>query len=166
MADVAEQIETDEPPKKKGKGLLFGIIGAVLAGGGAGFAVYSGIVPLGGGGAEQAESAEMEPELPAQPMTSFIELEPIVISLGAKASAKHLQMSAQLEAATVHEEEVRRNMPRIIDVLGTYLRAVDESDLSQPSAMARLRAQMLRRVQVISGPGRIRDLLVTEFILN
>ncbi len=39
-------------------------------------------------------------------------------------------------------------------------------DLENPAAIQRLRAQMLRRVQVVTGEGRVRDLLVTEFILN
>ena len=57
-------------------------------------------------------------------------------------------------------------MPRVLDVLNTYLRAVEVRDLEQPSSAARLRAQMLRRVQVVTGEGRVRDLLVTEFVMN
>ena len=57
-------------------------------------------------------------------------------------------------------------MPRILDVLNTYLRAVEVRDLEQPASLARLRAQMLRRVQVVTGEGRVRDLLITEFVLN
>jgi len=57
-------------------------------------------------------------------------------------------------------------MPRILDVLNSYLRAVAITDLEDPTAMARLRAQMLRRVQIVTGEGRVRDLLVTEFVLN
>ena len=50
-------------------------------------------------------------------------------------------------------------MPRILDVLNSYLRAVELADLEDPSAMVRLRAQMLRRVQIVTGEGRVRDLL-------
>ena len=57
-------------------------------------------------------------------------------------------------------------MPRVLDVLNSYLRAVEVSDLEDPSALVRLRAQMLRRVQIVTGEGRVRDLLVTEFVLN
>ena len=57
-------------------------------------------------------------------------------------------------------------MPRILDVLNTYLRAVEVRDLEEPAALVRLRAQMLRRVQVVTGEGRVRDLLVTEFVMN
>ena len=57
-------------------------------------------------------------------------------------------------------------MPRILDVLNGYLRAVEVSQLDDPTALIRLRAQMLRRVQIVTGEGRVRDLLVTEFVLN
>jgi flagellar FliL protein len=29
-----------------------------------------------------------------------------------------------------------------------------------------MRAQLLRRIQIVTGEGRVRDLLVTEFVLN
>jgi flagellar FliL protein len=32
--------------------------------------------------------------------------------------------------------------------------------------MTRLRAQMLRRIQVVTGEGRVRDLLITRFVLQ
>ena len=48
----------------------------------------------------------------------------------------------------------------------SYLRALELRDLEDPSALTRLRAQMLRRVQVVAGPERVNDLLVMEFVLN
>ena len=57
-------------------------------------------------------------------------------------------------------------MPRINDVLNVYLRAVDERDFEVPRAMVRLRAQMLRRVQLVTPPGAVRDVLIQEFVLN
>jgi flagellar FliL protein len=51
-------------------------------------------------------------------------------------------------------------------VLNGYLRAVETSDLENPAALVRLKAQMLRRIQIVTGEGRVRDLLVSEFVLN
>ena len=82
------------------------------------------------------------------------------------ATAKLLRFAGQLEVAPEHATEVAGLMPRVLDVLNTYLRAVDVRDLEEPSSLARLRAQMLRRVQVVTGEGRVRDLLITEFVLN
>ena len=56
--------------------------------------------------------------------------------------------------------------PRILDVLNSYLRAIETASIEDPQAMARLRAQMLRRIQIVTGEGRVRDLLITEFVLN
>ena len=56
--------------------------------------------------------------------------------------------------------------PRILDVLNGYLRAVEVAELEDPSALVRLRAQMLRRIQVVAGEGRVNDLLISEFVLN
>jgi flagellar FliL protein len=62
--------------------------------------------------------------------------------------------------------EVAMLKPRILDVLNGYLRAVDPAELEDPAALVRLRAQMLRRIQIVTGEGRVRDLLVTEFVMN
>ncbi len=51
-------------------------------------------------------------------------------------------------------------------MLNSYLRAVEVRQLEDPSALLRLRAQMLRRVQIVTGEGRVRDLLISEFVLN
>ena len=89
-----------------------------------------------------------------------------MISLPPGSSAKHLRFAGQLEVAPEHAAEVAQLMPRVLDVLNTYLRAVEVKDLEEPAALPRLRAQMLRRIQVVTGEGRVRDLLVTEFVLN
>jgi flagellar FliL protein len=57
-------------------------------------------------------------------------------------------------------------MPRIVDVTNTYLRALKLADLEDSQALIRLRAQLLRRMQVVTGEGRINDLLIMEFVLN
>jgi flagellar FliL protein len=100
------------------------------------------------------------------PDISFVPIEPIVVSLGPKSTSQHLRFTAQLEVTKSYAEEVGLLMPRILDVLNGYLRAVEIAELENPAAMAKLRAQMLRRVQIVTGEGRVRDLLVTEFVLN
>jgi len=61
---------------------------------------------------------------------------------------------------------VQALMPRIMDVLNIYLRALDPPELEEPAALLRLRAQMLRRVQIVTGPGLVNDLLIIEFVFN
>ena len=52
------------------------------------------------------------------------------------------------------------------DVLNTYLRAVEITDLEDPAAMTRLRAQMVRRVRMVTPPDTVRDVLILDFILD
>jgi flagellar FliL protein len=74
--------------------------------------------------------------------------------------------TAQLEVEPAYSQEVTDLMPRIVDVLNGYLRAVKVAELEDPTALIRLRAQMLRRVQVVVGDGRVKDILIMEFVLN
>ena len=47
-----------------------------------------------------------------------------------------------------------------------HLRFADLADLEAPTALMRLRAQMLRRVQIVAGEGKVKDLLIMEFVLS
>jgi flagellar FliL protein len=179
MTAEAEQIDgEDEAPKKKSKGLLFGLIGAVLLGGGTFFGVYSGMIPLPFGGDEpKAEHAEehagdggeeaAEGEgVSSEPSYAFVPMEPLIISLGPEAKSRHLKVSVTIEVTPGSEEAVTLVIPRINDVLNTFLRAVDEREFEIPRSMMRLRAQMLRRVQLVTPKDSVRDVLIQEFVLN
>jgi flagellar FliL protein len=163
MSDAAEivELEPTETPRKGKLGLILGVVGALALGGGGFYAIYAGLIDPAA-----LFSHEAEPHAAALEGIAFVPMEPIMISLAPGASAKHLRFSGQLEVAPEYAAEVAGLMPRILDVLNTYLRAVDVKDLEQPASIARLRAQMLRRVQVVTGEGRVRDLLITEFVLN
>ena len=147
-------------PKRSRKGLLIGLVLALLGAGGGFYAVASGLI-LGA-----AEPSPTEAEIEALPNVGFVAIDPLVVSLGRESGNRHLTFKAQLEVAGGHEGEVAKMLPRVVDVLNGYLRAVDIAELEDPSALLRLRAQMLRRIQIVTGEGRVRDLLIMEFVLN
>lgn len=150
------------PQKKRSKlPLILGMVGALVLGGGGFYATYSGLLPPGGG-----KDAAAEAPVGPLPDIAFVPVTPVLVSLGPGARADHLRFTAQLEVAAPHAAEVTLLLPRILDVLNGYLRAVEVSELEDPSALVRMRAQMLRRIQVVTGEGRVRDLLVIEFVLN
>jgi flagellar FliL protein len=163
MADETEPEPTEEKKKGGKKGLIIGLLGALLAGGGGFYATYAGLI-LGPPAA--ASDHNTESDLPPLPEIAFIALEPMVVSLGSAANAKYLRFSAQLDVDPASEEAVKMVLPRIVDVLNTYLRAVSEDELGKPAALERLRAQMLRRIQVVTEQGQVKDLLITEFVLG
>lgn len=172
MADTEKIPEEGTEPASKKKSKLPLILGLVLAlaGGGGGFyAVYSGMF-LGGeshGGPSNGQiDAEAGESIKTLPDIAFVAVDPMVISLGLGASSQHLRFRAQLEVPSKHESEVEMLMPRVVDVLNSYLRALEVEDLADAAALVRLRAQMLRRIQIVTGSSRINDLLIMEFVLN
>lgn len=152
----------EEAPKKKSRlPLMLGLVLMLGLGGGGFFAVYTGKIM-----APPDQHAEVAPVVAALPDIAFVPITPMVVSLGNGKAMRHLRFTAQLEVAKGYSADVTLLLPRILDVLNGYLRAVEVAQLEDPTALIRLRAQMLRRVQIVAGEGRVRDLLVTEFVLN
>ncbi len=152
----------DAAPKKTSKlPLIMGLVLFLGLGGGGFYAVYSGLILAP---ATDAKPSETHPGDTAD--IAFVPIAPVTISLGKAADNHHLRFTAQLEVNKDKVEEVTTLVPRILDVLNGYLRALEVPELEDPDALVRLRSQMLRRVQIVTGEGRVRDLLVTEFVLE
>ncbi len=167
---MAEDMKPKEANKKKGLMIpfLIGVILAVVGGGGGFWATTSGPLASAPAGEDLADESQGIEDGPAgAPVdVAFVELETLVITLGAEQSNRNLIFTAALEVRPEHVEEVTLLTPRILDVLNSYLRVIAVSELSEPTSLARLRAQMLRRIQVVTGSGRVHDLLVTQFLVN
>ena len=166
------------PRKSSKKPLMMALVLAVAGGGGGFYATWSGLI---GGASEAAMQAEGGGEREnsadaghggagsatgAMSNVAFVPVTPVVISLGEESSSRHLRMTAQLEVGPSFATEVTHLMPRILDILNGYLRAIEVAELEDPAALVRIRAQLLRRIQIVTGEGRVRDLLITEFVLN
>ena len=161
-----------EAPKKKSKmPLVLGLVLALVGGGGGFYAVSSGLLL---GSNESEPSAEKhdshdegkEEDIAKTPKVAFVPIDPLVISISGTNGSRFLRFAAQLEVPPEYQEDVTAIMPRVVDVLNGYLRAVDLEELSDPDVLVRLRGQMLRRVQVVTGQSQVNDLLIMEFVLN
>ncbi len=162
---------TADEPQARSKSSLLGLIlsfALAVAGAAGGFyAVRSGLLPgMSKGAQSRTEAANGTPMEANATAPTYVAMDPLIVSLNDDGNARHLKFRAELEVAPSHQQEVEQVMPRIIDVLNGYLRAVKASDLSDPTALTRLRAQMLRRVQIVVGKGQVLDLLIMEFVLN
>lgn len=160
MAEADIQTE-GVPSKKKSKlPILIGLMLALILGGGGFYATWSGLIL----DTTTPKSTENAPT----PLLdiAFIPVDPIIISLAPTSKSSHLRFTSQLEVNKSMIGEVTLLLPRIMDVLNSYLRAIDVAQLEDPSALVRIRAHMLRRIQIVTGEGRVRDLLITEFVMN
>lgn len=159
-----ENGETPSPAKKSKLPFLIGLLLAIAGGGGGFYAVYSGLI-LGEEAPSETISKEDAPQIKSMPDVRFVPIEPLVINVD-EATGTHLRFRAQLEVRAPYQAEVENLLPRVVDVLNSYLRAVDVGDLRDNTALVRLRAQMLRRIQIVTGGDRVSDLLIMEFVLN
>lgn len=158
----------EEEAKKSGglKTVLIGSAGAVALGAvaaGAAYLVAPGAAPCAAVSAAEHKPSAKPKEL-AEPV--FIVLEPLVVTLGPGAKSRYLKISLSLETTKDNEKSLANMTPRIRDTLNAYLRAVEEEDLIRPSSMSRLRAQMLRRLELVAPSAEINDLLITDFVLT
>lgn len=141
--------------------LMLSIVGAVLFGAGGFTLAYLGKIDTAAGTEPVARG-----EAGSAVETGFVPLERLVVSLGPPGNTRHLRFAAELEVPKDHVDAVTALRPRVMDVLNGYLRAVDLDVLGDAAALVVLRAQMLRRVQVVLGPGTVNDLLITEFVMD
>lgn len=163
MTAAADPEPVETPARKSRLPLILGLVLAVAGGAGGFMAVRQGLIG-GSGGDQGAEVAATPP--PPLTAVAYVALEPILVNLPPGAGRDFLRFTAQLEVSPSHQAEVEGILPRIVDVLNGYLRAVEVADLEDPAMLNRLRSQLLRRVQVVAGEGRVRDLLIMEFVLN
>lgn len=154
------------PPPRAGRSrlpLILGLVLAVLGGAGGFWLVRFGPLAPGGESPAAAAAPEAAAPLPALEPAGFVPLPALVVNLP---GGGFLRFAGQIEVAPEHAGEVTALVPRVMDVLNGYLRAVEPREVEDPAALLRLRAQMLRRVQVVAGGDRVRDLLVMEFVVN
>jgi len=165
MTAIADP-ENTEPPKASKKPLLIGVLLALLGAGGSFYIVSSGIYPPSAPAEEKQVADDHGDKDHAVPDFEFVALDPLIVSLPRGGNATHLRFAAQLDVDPQYAAEVTALKPRIVDILNNYLRAVDVDEFDDPNVLIRMRAQMLRRVQIVTGEGRVRDLLIMEFVLN
>lgn len=161
MSETADSEVVEAPARKFPIALvLSGFLAAM--GGALGFvAVQNGMIPMA-----KTQDASAKTTVGDLHKLGFVPLEPIVVTLGHGTSKTHLRFRAELEVTSETSSEVEALRPRLIDVMNVYLRALKAEDLDDPLALHRLRAQVLRRMQLVAGPDRVRDVLIMEFVLN
>lgn len=162
MADATT--EMTKPQGRSRLPLLLGAIFSVGAGGAIFALIYLGILLPSESSSHGATDSHGSPVIEAD--IAFVPLDTLVVSLGPTSQAEHLIVTMQLEVVATYQTEVTFLKPRIADVLNGYLRALEPKTIAAPSSIVRLRGQMLRRVQLVVGDGMVRDLLITEFVLN
>lgn len=183
MSDAPDEAPSDAKKpagkaKKGGKGKLLIFAGgglvlllALLGGAYVALPAVSGPVNalLGIGG--EGEHAEHQPAaLPAAAAESarpvFIEMPELNVTLpnGGRPRQLRITLAVEIMGDPILVRPVVNN-PRVYDSLLLYLRTLRDSELEGALALDRLRGDLYRRVDLLLGPGVVRDVLITGLII-
>lgn len=165
MSETDEPAAAEQDAPRRGMGRLGWLVTFLLA------------LPLGGGGFYAAYTGALDAVLhPAEvakvghdtstAAPHFLELDPLMVSVGGAGSIRQLRFRAFLQLGDGDGGDVTGLQPRILDIFATYLRAVSVDRLEDPTSLLQLRAQLLRRVQLLVGPDVVNDLLIIDFVIT
>ncbi|RRH74281.1 flagellar basal body-associated FliL family protein [Falsigemmobacter faecalis] len=155
MSDTPDTTVKAAQPKSGKMPVMLGLALSLPALAAGFWLTWSGMIPFGGGQAAGSPAA-----------VSYIELDPLIVALNPGSRSRHLRLTAHLEVEPGARAAVENLRPRILDMMNSYLSALTLGELEAQSSMIRLRAHLLRRIALIAGEGQVRDLLITEFVLN
>lgn len=145
-----------------GRRLILLALPVLLAAGGGGL-WFSGVLPrLLGIGRQQPAAAAAT----AAPV--FVAIPEMVANLNAGPDRQSfVKLGARLEVPSQADaERAQAAMPRIVDLFQTYLREMRPEDFQGSAGTWRLREALLSRAAIALAPGRVRDVLFTEILVQ
>jgi flagellar protein FliL len=157
---------TEEKPTKGGKKkliliaapiLLLLVIGAGLW--------FTGILPhlLG---MEKHEEKTAETAKPVPP--SYIDIPEMVANLNSNAhKPAYVKLAARIEVPKPDDvEKIRAALPRLQDMMQTYLREMRPEELRGSAGTYRLREELLVRANAAVAPAKVSDVLFTQMLVQ
>ena len=98
----------------------------------------------------------------------FYTLPDIVVNMQtASGRPTFLKLKLTLELPDEHvAETLNPNMPRLQDMFQTFLRELRPEDLNGSQGSYQLRAELLRRVNLVAAPSKVNAVLIEEMLIN
>lgn len=192
--EVAEGAEGEAPARKKPplKLLIIAGVAAVLVLGGGGGAAFFLLKPKPTAEAADGHAAEKSGKKPKKPKAEghgggtdkpvegagvvkegpdgviFYTLPDIVVNMQtADGRPTFLKLKLTFELADEELVEVLNpNLPRLQDMFQTFLRELRPEDLSGSQGSYQLRVELLRRVNLVVAPNKVKAVLIEEMLIN
>ena len=156
---AAEATETAPAPKGKLK-LIIAAVGllAIIGGGAATWFSFF-----------RHSGEEMHAEAPPSKPPVFVEVPDMLVNLvGAPGDrVQYLKVKAVLEVKEEKQvEAIKPSMPRVTDILQTYLRELRASDLNGSAGLFRLKEELTKRVNTAVSPIQVSAVLFKEIVVQ
>jgi flagellar protein FliL len=158
-ADATQDGEPAAKPKKRKLILLAAPLLVLLIGGGLWF---TGMLPFGGKKHDHVVE-EKKTEAP-----SYVDLPEMIANLNSNARRpSYIKLSARIEVPKAADvEKVKAAMPRMQDLMQTYLREMRPEELRGSAGTYRLREELLARANTAVAPANISDVLFTQMLVQ
>jgi len=153
--------ETKKSKKKTGKGLIVIIIVvvAVLVGGGGAFFFLS---KSGGDKAQKKDKEDMKKD-----ESVMFALDPFVVNLNDQGATKFLKVSMQLELSNpLTLESAKGKTPQIRDAIINLLTSKTSDSLMSPEGKLQLKDEINLMANQILGNNTVKNVYLTEFVMQ
>jgi flagellar FliL protein len=148
----------------------------LLGGGGAGAALFlgGGDKPAEGAHGEAAEGEAHgtdehgEPFDPAAANVIFVDLDEQLVNLSSSGRrSSFLKLNLSVEVATEPDaQRIKALMPKINDSFQLYLRNLRTEDLEGSAGLARMREELLKRLNAVAAPVEVKDILFKKMLVE
>ena len=127
---------------------------------------FTGILPSMLG--MESKEHHHEAEAAKAPVPGFVEMPDIVTNLNsAQTKPSFVKMTARLEIAKQEDiPKVQAVLPRLQDMIQTYLREMRPDELRGSAGTYRLREELLARANVAAAPVAIKDVLFVQILIQ
>lgn len=163
MAEEKEgSVEEGGAPKKKGKKLILLIIIIVVVLAAAGGGTFFFLSKKGGDSKTEEKKKEDKPvEIVNFP------LDPFVVNLSDVAGNRFLKVSIQLELANAKLLDLAKaKVPQMRDAIITLLTSKSSDTLVAPEGKLQLKDEITIRMNQVMGEGNVRNVFLTEFVMQ
>ena len=164
-SDAAVAVVADSA-KGRAKLLLILAVPVLLALIGAGLWFGGVLPPLPGLGAKAPAMSGDKAAIPKLPV--FVDLPEVICNMNAGTRRNvFVRLHARLEIARAEDAPlIAAAMPRLLDLLQTYLREMRPEELRGSAGTWRLREELIARANIAAAPARTVDVLFTELLVQ
>ena len=144
--------------------LLFAVLLVLLAaGGGAAWKFTPGLRKQ----AEQIVGMQGKAAGPTHTRPDYVDLQEMAVTLPNNGHPRQMRIRITLELAPDAPATATADVlsPRVYDALLTYLRTLRDGEVDSGLGLDRLRGDLYRRLDLVLGPGVLRDVLITSLVL-
>jgi flagellar FliL protein len=163
MAPEETAAATEAPPQKSKKMLFIGLaVGFLVLAGINGVLVWKVLSN------DSADAKTVEPEeVVLEEQDGFMyELDPFIVNLFDDRGVRYLKVRLDIELWDLTEEEMEKKNPKIRDSLIVLLSSKKYEEIGSLEGKARLREEILFRLNRILGEGKAKEVYFTDFVVQ